>query len=351
MAFYQGTDKKIDGYAYTLENLQKYGGICGDQAYFATQIGRALGVPTVTIIGQGGGGEVAHAWIGFLERKNRTVVWNLRSGRYESQLYWTGQVVDPQSREMISESDTSLLAELQSTTPKQRVLAQALLRSVEIFDKPRQPELLIRVLNTSAGNREAWMKLADLGRDGVLTKDQANQVADVVKKFASKQYADLAYEVYRRMISGRSNLDQLEQLDWLIGIFKERPDLIAAVRVEQGKLLHSLKRDDQALRAYGDVLTNHLDAGPVVLEAMQRTDELLREQKDFKRLVSIYEQVFRTIPQPQASSALAAYTPFCTIGVRYAELMEELGDKPTALKIRQRVAVYDKSANNDPRLK
>ncbi|GIW76625.1 MAG: hypothetical protein KatS3mg104_1688 [Phycisphaerae bacterium] len=70
-AFYQGEDKKIDALAYTLDNLQKHGGICTDQAYYATQIGRLLGVPTVTIIGQGGAGQVAHAWVGYLARQGK----------------------------------------------------------------------------------------------------------------------------------------------------------------------------------------------------------------------------------------------------------------------------------------
>jgi hypothetical protein len=70
---------------------------------------------------------------------------------------------------------------------------------------------------------------------------------------------------------------------------------------------------------------------------------MLREKKEMKRLVGIYDVVFRSIPQPH-QSAYAAYSPFCTIGVRYAELLEDLGDRGGALKVRQRVATYDVTA-------
>ncbi len=341
-AFYQGAEKKIGDAAYTLENIQKHGGICVDQAYFATQVGRALGVPTVTIVGQGGAGEVGHAWVGFLDRRGKSMVWNLRSARYEQQLYWTGKVSDPQSRTEISESETSMLGELQNTTPIQRSKALAIVRSLDLVPPAQQVDLVLRALSLSAGDREAWLKLGDLGAAGVMSKDQTNQVAEVVKKFASKQYADLAYQVYQRMIAGKSNLEQLEQFDVIAGIFKDRPDIVASVRVEQGKLCRGLKRNDAALKAWGDVLTNHLYAGPIVLEALRLTDEMLREEKEVRRLASIYERVFSQIPRP-TPSAFAQYSPYCVIGLRYSELLDDMNDRAGALRVRQRIAVFDKS--------
>ncbi len=347
-AFYQGAEKKIGDAAYTLDNLQKHGGICVDQAYFATQVGRALGVPTVTIIGQGGAGEIGHAWVGFLDKRGKSMMWNLRSARYEQQLYWTGKVTDPQTRNEISESETSMLGELQNTTPAQRAKALAIIRSLDLFEPARQVDLVLQALNLSAGDREAWLKLADLGAFGAMSADQVKQVAEVVKKFASKQYADLAFQVYQRMLAGKPNLEQLEQYDVIAAIFKDRPDLVATVRVEQGKLHRALKRNDAALKAWGDVLTNHLYAGPIVLEALRLTDEMLREQKDLRRLAGIYDRVFSQIPRP-TPSAFAQYAPYCVVGLRYAELLDDMRDRANAQKVRMRVAAYDKSVQiNSP---
>lgn len=341
-AYYQGTEKKIDALAYTLENLNKHGGICTDQAYYATQVGRLLGVPTVTITGQGGAGEVGHAWVGYLARQGKKVVWDLSSGRYREQLYWTGQVDDPQSRQPISESETSLLGELQNTTPSQRMRALAIMRSLELFEQAEQVKLVIQALNLSPADRDAWLAIGDLGAAGALSNEQSEEVAEVVRRFASKQYADLAFLVYRKMISGRSNMEQLDQLDKLIKLFDQRPDIIATIRVEQGKLFKGLKQNDRAMAAWGDVLRNHLYAGPIVMEALQLTDDTLREEGKGRQLLAVYDKVFTSIPQP-TPSALAAYTPFCRIGVKYADLLDEAGDRTGAMKVRQRVAVYDKS--------
>ncbi len=346
-AFYQGADRKVGAVAYTLENLQRLGGICSDQAYYATQVGRTLGVPSLTIIGQGGGGEAVHAWVGYLDRRGKSLVWNLRSGRYEHQLYWTGQVADPQTRSTISESETALLGELQNTTPVQRMKALAMVRSVDLLEPEKQVDLLLSAINLSAGDRLAWHKLAELGAAGKLTDQQADQIAGVVESFASKQYADLAYQVYLKMISGKSNIEQIQLLDKLVGVFKQRPDLVASIRIEQGKKFRGLKQTDRAIAAWGDVLTNHLYSGPAVMEAMQLTDDLLREEKQGKRLLAIYEQVFARVPRP-SPSAFAAYAPYCQIGVKYAFLLDDAGDRVAARQVRQKVAIFDKSVQTTP---
>lgn len=341
-AFYQGEDKKIDALAYTLDNLQKHGGICTDQAYYATQIGRLLGVPTVTIIGQGGAGQVAHAWIGYLARQGKKAVWDLTSGRYPEQMYWTGQVEDPQTRQNISESETSLLGELQNTTWDQRLQALSLVRVLDLFEPARQVEIVLRSLNLCPANRETWLKLGDLGSTGVLTEQQTSRVTEAVRQLAARPYADLTFEVYRKIIAGKSNLEQINLLDQLVKVFGRRPDLIARIRIEQGKHYKSLKQIDRALSSWGEVLTRHLYAGPIVLEALELTDKTLRENGQGRQLLMVYERVFNTIPKP-TPSAFAAFTPFCQIGVKYAELLDQSGNRSEAQKVRQQVAVFDQS--------
>ena len=340
-AFYQGADKRIAGTLYTLDNLQRLGGVCVDQSYFATQIGRSMGVPTVTIIGQGGGGDVSHAWVGFLENKGKQLAWNLRSGRYEEQLYFTGSVNDPQTRERISESETSILSELQKSSPGNRVLATALLRSVDILTHRQQCDVVVRSLILSPGQREAWLKLADLGRDGQLTEAQLDQVKQVVRDFAVKDYADLAFEIFVRMMSRQSNLEQITALDALVPLFKQkRPDLVARARLQQGRLHLALKNTEPALRAFDDVLRNYLYAGTVVLDTMQEVDTLLRELKQQRKLAAVYAHVLGNVPKPQAS-AWASQSVYCQLARSYVNLLDETGDRTTAAKIRAQISAFE----------
>lgn len=61
-------ERAVDGnfspYAsYTLSEIRKHGGICGDQAHYASNVARANGIPAAVVVGTGNRG--AHAWIAF----------------------------------------------------------------------------------------------------------------------------------------------------------------------------------------------------------------------------------------------------------------------------------------------
>jgi tetratricopeptide (TPR) repeat protein len=77
---------------YLLGNIELWGGICTDQAYFATIAGKARGIPTLYFAGQGTDG--GHAWFGYLRGPDR---WELDAGRYVNQNYTVGQALDPQT--------------------------------------------------------------------------------------------------------------------------------------------------------------------------------------------------------------------------------------------------------------
>ncbi len=75
------------GAPYTLPAILENGGICIDQAYFASEVGKAHGVPTLMFMGAGQDGR--HAWFGFLDSGHK---WRLDVGRYAEQRLVTGGV-------------------------------------------------------------------------------------------------------------------------------------------------------------------------------------------------------------------------------------------------------------------
>lgn len=77
---------------YRLGNIELWGGICTDQAYFACLAGKAKGIPTLFFAGQGNDG--GHAWFGYLRGNGK---WELDAGRYLNQNYTVGQALDPQT--------------------------------------------------------------------------------------------------------------------------------------------------------------------------------------------------------------------------------------------------------------
>lgn len=87
---------------YTLQDIETAGGICVDQAYYATILGKGRGIPTLFFHGEGTGG--GHAWFGYLSNSGK---WELDCGRYESQNYPKGYALDPQTWQVIDDTQLS----------------------------------------------------------------------------------------------------------------------------------------------------------------------------------------------------------------------------------------------------
>jgi hypothetical protein len=91
---------------YELPTILREGGICVDQAYFASEVGKAKGVPTLFFYGAGSDGW--HAWFGYLDQDRH---WQLDVGRYAEQQFVTGVAIDPQTWGPISDHELKFLSE------------------------------------------------------------------------------------------------------------------------------------------------------------------------------------------------------------------------------------------------
>lgn len=96
---------------YTLKNILREGGICSDQAYFATMTAKANGIPAMTIVGQGQRG--GHAWFGY---KSSPKEWNITAGRYTDDQYSAGTTRDPQTGRQLKEHELKIMADSQRRT-------------------------------------------------------------------------------------------------------------------------------------------------------------------------------------------------------------------------------------------
>jgi len=84
---------------YRLRSIAQKGGICADQAYLVSAVGKSRGIPSIIFLGMGRSGD--HAWVGYLKDQHS---WNLVA-RYKSQHYPIGQSYNPQTRRRLSEAD------------------------------------------------------------------------------------------------------------------------------------------------------------------------------------------------------------------------------------------------------
>ena len=171
--------------AYTLANIRRAGGICIDQAYFATQVGKARAVPTLLFRGEGKDGR--HAWFGYLDGN---LQWQLNAGRFGEQRLVTGYARDPQTWKEISDHELQFLSERFRTLPA--------------FHTSRVHQQFaadyLQAKNPAAAIRAAWkaIKLERRNLDAWVTLLEAQQVqGDGPKQVESTLYqAVAAFEHY-----------------------------------------------------------------------------------------------------------------------------------------------------------
>jgi len=142
------------GATYALPAILAQGGICIDQGYFATQVGKARGVPTLLFRGAGLDGR--HAWFGYLDGQQK---WQMDVGRYAEQRLVSGLAFDPQTWGDVNDHELAFLAERFHRHPRYRqsrtwqYLAQELLR---FGDLPAALDAARKATGIEPRNVAAW---------------------------------------------------------------------------------------------------------------------------------------------------------------------------------------------------
>src|SRR5437763_4401097 len=102
---------RLEGHAYTLENIRKYGGVCAHQADFAARVAKSVGVPAVYCSGASAY-RGRHAWwmyVQITQANAEKLQFTLNSdGRYvgfEKDAFYTGLVTDPQTGYVMLDRD------------------------------------------------------------------------------------------------------------------------------------------------------------------------------------------------------------------------------------------------------
>ena len=339
--YHRGEPKKLKGKAYTLPSILEHGGVCVDQAYYAIECGRAMGIPATKARARGRSG-IGHAWVGFLELQGNVARWNFRAGRYESNRYYTGHARDPQTGEKITDHDVELAAVAYNLSSRQRRKGARLVRLAKMLRKEgnatRAATVVQAALRSNPFHKEAWLMYADLGRRGAISASRLDSALDtLVTRF--RDYPDLSFEVLERLvclIPPSKSRKRLKLYDRAYKLYWKRPDLAARVRIAQADYLAELGRTEDAVKTYADTLSKFFEDGPIALSALDRVSRLLREEDRLDQVIALHREVLSQIKVPK-SSAFARKTTYSEVGRRLIRLLGEKGDKRGAEEIQRRL--------------
>lgn len=168
---------------YSLASIREHGGICVDQAYFASICGKALGIPTILFTGQGKDG--GHAWVGYLKDAH---AWNLDVGRYGEQNYATGVALNPQNWAPVNDHDLEMLTRhLGNKGPQdaaRRDLAMASLFRAR-GDSGNEGRALESALLTCPANPMVWDAREEwLLRSGASSSELRSHHEEAIRQFS-----------------------------------------------------------------------------------------------------------------------------------------------------------------------
>ncbi len=322
--YLHGKTKKVTSAGnYSLTQIQKHGGVCADQAYYAMSVAKACGIPSGYVVAKGA--DLSHAWVGYLETKGRRGAWNFDAGRYEDYQNLRGNIVDPQSGEKISDGRLGILGNSFNSTNEQVLQSIASARVVERMNnrqwnpddelaldtkgnnrKLRTAEvadrlmLLKQTLGKCAGSPIAWDQVTAMGEKGLLDQKQMDVWARAVMQMAGRTHQDFSYDFLVDLIATIEDPQQQHDMwEWAFGQFRTRPDLAAGVRFMQGSLWEANENPEFAWIAYQDVLNNFLNDGPMTVDALTAIGRMLAKNGKRKEVyLGLLQEIARKVQRP-----------------------------------------------------
>ncbi|MEX0655850.1 MAG: hypothetical protein WD534_08025 [Phycisphaeraceae bacterium] len=360
--FRRGVPKRVTEEGFNLPNIRAFGGVCADQAHYAVTVGKAIGVPAVYT--RGNSSQVSHAWVGFLQQQGQAGRWDFNHGRYAAYQGVRGVTRDPQTRQWVDDSYVSLLAELIGTNEARRYAAVAMTDAVirlhaiaraegrhdlpdplvmpeadgdddapaaptpRSADMPSQLALLEAGLRQSHGHLPGWLMLAYLAESGEMTLAQKREWAEVVMRLCGQDYPDFAVVVLRPMVRTIEDLDDQNAVwERMFQMFRRRHDLAAEIRMEQGQMWETAGDFVKAGRCYEDVIQRYANAGPFVLDAVERTEAMLHEAGLEDRVLRLYDETWAMIDRPRdIYLEFQRQSNWYRLGMMYVEKLQQAGE-------------------------
>jgi outer membrane protein assembly factor BamB len=302
---------------YTLPNLAKFGGVCRDQAYYASRVMKSLGLPAFYSRGEGKG--AGHAWVQWVQTGALSCEF-MSSGRFDYDNYYTGDTFCPLADRVVLESEVRLTAA--AVTASYRAYMDALI-ACQVYDlaAPEQRPAIAAVLKVASERSPycpgPWRRLAKACAEAVLTEAEGEKLCnDAVTRLVT--VPDLTFEVIEQVMAGRfvspagkapqgvqKNLAVLEQAFQLFEQAK-RPDLSAKVRGLHGQYLEALGRHEDAVKVYVAAAQQYADKHYGFIMLVERVIELKKGPEHRNWRIAFLNALLPKVKEYQSSWARLA---------------------------------------------
>jgi len=374
--FTKGLPKKcsIAPGGWSMQAIQKFGGVCADQAYYASTVGKAQGVPTAYVVGRSAA--IGHAWLGYLRMQGGKSVWDFSSGRYDEYQDVRGNVIDPQTGRIVSDGHVGILSDYLSQKKEVRTQSAALIDAAKRLavvqsksmkfppdidgfeddwvidtkakplaaDVPSRLRLLEAGLRRAPANVNGWTEIREMAEAGQLSYKDKTEWADVLFLLCGKSYADFSLDVLLPMIETEKDTKDQDRL-WnaAFNTYRQRPDLASQVRLRQGEMWENADENGKAWDAYQDVIQKFVNEGPYAVDAAAHIEKLLKANDKAAEVPKMYEAAYRKANRPKkASPEFVRGSNWFRLGLLYARSLGQAGKEPEMMKVLSELGVDPK---------
>lgn len=302
-------DCRIGGKPYTLENLSKFGGVCAQQADFASRVAKCLGVPAEYVGGEGNSGG-RHAWVMWVEIKSATKdkleVSLLSEGRYLLDQYYVGKLKDPKTGREITDREMEMSLAAIVNAPNVGRQADLLMRAFPVvkekkqYTPMKQLDYIKKVIDIYNFNDRAWTERAGLLKTGALTDAVgALNVSEMAIK-AFQNHPDFSWKYADDLLTPvKDKQTRARQFEKMVTRYEQlgRPDLACEARLRLAEYQVDAKDYKAAADGLSKTIAKFPAEGRYVPKMLEKLQDVCREYKGgTEKLTKFYVQLLPLIP-------------------------------------------------------
>lgn len=308
---------KMDGKDYILPNLLTLGGVCAQQADYASRVGKSIGVPAEYVRGQGRFGGW-HAWVMWVELKQVTktgIVFSLEShGRYFDDNYYVGLIDDPQSGKETTDRELELRLHavgMDTVAFRQTKLimsAYPALRDAMAWNASEEIIFLNDVIELCPGNEQAWLAVAKLARDGKIETSSYRLINTMFDKLfrTYANFPDFTWKVFDDLVSFQKNTKQRNRyFERLVQLYEAagRPDLSCEARILLSDYLLEEGKTKEVLAGLAYTIKKFPDEGVFVPKLLDKLEASAGDIKGSEpQILQLYQELLSLIPPRRGDS-------------------------------------------------
>jgi len=368
----RGGDGDLKVTPLTLPNLAGGFGRTIEQAYYAAEIGKAIGVPTLLI--HDPDGDSPHHRMAYLTRyaDEAEASWNFRAGRYDASAGWPGVAPDPLSREEAPYGLLEPRPAILGVSADDRRTAVALLDAADRLAALPAPagaalpplpglevdpallhrraqsadgqlELLRAAARRAPGEPRPWQAIVARAQAGELNRQQIGLVLADLHRLA-EAWPRFVLAASRPLIEALPDRgDRHEAWAALEQPLRRHRPALAAARLARARLLADAVRLDPdpdrrsvAFDAYDRIIQQHGNDGPYVIDALEEYVRLLPDDDELaNRIVRPYQRAFRLLspPDDDQPTVVRKATAYYQVGLKYAGHLHRAGQRSLGLEI------------------